>query len=306
MDVYTPIIIVVAIGLVAAVILTIASKLFFVPVDETFAKIRAELPGANCGACGYAGCDDYANALAEDNTVSCSMCPVGGPDLVVALAAALGVEAGSAEKEVAVVLCNGNNDNTRKLMEYEGINTCKAAKQLFGGMNACKYGCLGLGDCVVSCEFDSIDIFNGVARVNRNTCVACTACVKACPQNIITMVPEKSKVVVKCSSLDKGAVTIKACDVGCIGCGKCVKVCNFDAITIENALAVIDPIKCTNCGLCVQECPTGAINSFKPLKYRAPKKAVPKKTPEEIAELKAKIEALKKAKAEAAAKKEES
>lgn len=293
MDVFTPVIIVVAIGLVAAVILTIASKVFFVPVDETFAKLRAELPGANCGACGYAGCDDYANALAEDNTVSCSKCPVGGEALPGKLAEVLGVEAGSASKEVAVVLCNGNKDVVKTIMDYEGIETCTAAKQLFGGMNACKYGCLGLGDCVTACDFDSIDVFNGVARVNRNTCVGCKACVTACPQNIITMVPEKNKVVIKCSSLDKGAVTRKACEVGCIGCGKCVKVCNFDAITMENNLAKIDPIKCRNCGLCVPECPTGAIVSFKPIKKRAPKK-----TPEELAELKAKAEAAKKAKEE--------
>jgi ferredoxin len=209
---------------------------------------------------------------------------------------------------IAVLRCFGSKENAPQKIKYEGAATCAFAHGLYSGESGCPYGCLGLGDCVVSCDFDALymDEKTGLPVVDADKCVACGACVKACPQNIITMVPEKSKVVVKCSSLDKGAVTIKACDVGCIGCGKCVKVCNFDAITIENVLAVIDPIKCKNCGLCVQECPTGAINSFKPIKYRQPKKAVPKKTPEEIAELKAKIEAVKKAKAEGAANKEES
>ena len=126
----TPILIVVAIGLVCAAILTIASKVFFVPVDETFANLRAELPGANCGACGYNGCDDYANALAEDHSLSCSLCPVGGADVAAKLAEVLGVEAGSADKEVAVVMCNGHKDAAKTIMEYQGVDV-KTGARLF-------------------------------------------------------------------------------------------------------------------------------------------------------------------------------
>ena len=143
----TPILIVVAMGFVAAAILTIASKVFFVPVDETFALLRAELPGANCGACGYAGCDDYANALTEDHSLSCSKCPVGGAEVADKLAAVLGVESGSADKQVAMVMCNGTKEAAKTIMEYDGIKTCAAAKQFFGGLSACPYGCIGLGDC---------------------------------------------------------------------------------------------------------------------------------------------------------------
>lgn len=283
-----PVIIVVAIGLVCAAILTIASKVFFVPVDETFAKLRAELPGANCGACGFNGCDDYANALAEDHSLSCSLCPVGGADCAAKLAEVLGVEAGSADKQVAVVRCNGTSGAVKSLMEYAGVKTCTAAKQFYGGINACSYGCIGFGDCVAKCDFNAIQICDGVAVVNRDECVACGACAKVCPNHVIALQSAKNMVVVQCSSHDKGAVARKACDNACIGCMKCAKTCKFEAITVENNLATIDPEKCKNCGLCAKECPTGAINNM-----RVKKKPDPAQQ--------AKIEAAKKAAAEKAA-----
>lgn len=268
----TPVLLVVAIGLVCAVILTIASKVFFVPVDETFALLREELPGANCGACGYAGCDDYANALTEDHSLSCSKCPVGGPDVAAKLAAVLGVEAGAAEKEVAVVRCNGTNEAAQKLMDYKGVQTCEAAKQFYGGVMACPYGCMGLGDCTRVCDYDAIQICDGVAVVNRDNCVGCGLCEKACPNSVIKVQPAKNLVVVQCKSEAKGAAVMKACKNGCIGCGKCAKACKFEAITVENNLASIDPEKCKNCGLCAKECPTGAINNMR-VKKAAPAKA---------------------------------
>ncbi len=259
MSIATPVILVVALGFVFAVILTIASKIFYVPVDETVTKLRDELPGANCGGCGYAGCDDYANALAADPSIGTTRCPVGGPDVAAKLAAVLGVEAGEIEPQVAVVMCNGNADAAKTIMEYEGPQTCSAAKQLFGGLSTCPFGCLGLGDCVAACQYDAIQVCNGVAVVNRDLCKACGACAKACPNHLIRMAPAKNKVVVQCHSKDKGAATRKNCANGCIGCRKCEKVCKFEAITVEDNLASIDPEKCKNCGLCAKECPTGAI-----------------------------------------------
>ena len=118
----TPVLLVVALGFVFAVILTIASKVFYVPVDETVIKLREALPGANCGGCGYAGCDDYASALAENpEGVGPNKCPVGGADCAAALAAILGMEAGSAEPQVATVMCNGNKEAAKSIMEYQGI-----------------------------------------------------------------------------------------------------------------------------------------------------------------------------------------
>lgn len=260
----TPVLLVVAMGFVFAVILTIAAKVFFVPVDETVIKLREQLPGANCGGCGFAGCDDYASALAADpEGVGANKCPVGGADCAAALAAILGMEAGSAEPQVATVMCNGNAQAVKSLLEYQGLTTCSAASTLYGGMNQCKYGCLGLGDCTRACNFDAIKICDGVAVVARDLCTGCGACASACPKHVIRIAPAKNKVVVQCHSEDKGAVTRKACSNGCIACGKCTKVCKFEAITVENNHAYIDPEKCKNCGLCAKECPTGAINNMR-------------------------------------------
>lgn len=294
-SVYTPVVLVVVIGLVAAVILTIASKVFYVPVDERVTAVRDVLPGANCGGCGFAGCDDYAGALISDPELGCNKCTVGGAGTAQQIAEILGKSAGDVEKDVAVVMCRGNKEASKQILEWQGMQSCKGAKTFFDGMSACSHGCMGLGDCVKVCEFESIGVVDGVAVVNRDTCMACGQCIKECPQHIIKMVPFKNQVHVLCQSTDKGAVTRKNCSNGCIGCGKCVKVCKFDAITVENNLATIDVTKCKSCGMCVQECPTGAINSFKPVKKRPPKKS-----PEEIAALKAKAEAAKAAKAKAA------
>jgi len=260
-----PVLLVVAVGLVCAIMLTIASKVFFVPVDETVAALREVLPGANCGGCGFAGCDDYANSLAADHELPCNKCPVGGPSVAAKLAEILGVDAGSAEKQVAVVQCNGSNEAAKSLLTYEGPTSCKAATQLFGGLKQCSFGCLGLGDCVTACEFDAIRVVDGVAKVDRNACVACGACAKACPKGLIRIAPESNQVVCFCHNTAGGADTRKACSVGCIGCKQCEKTCKFDAVHVENNLAYIDPEKCKNCGMCAKVCPTGAIINLKQL-----------------------------------------
>ena len=260
-----PVILVVAVGLVCAIMLTIASKVFFVPVDETAAALREVLPGANCGGCGFAGCDDYANTLAADHETPCNKCPVGGPSVAAKLAEILGVSAGSAEKQVAIVMCNGSNEMSKNLLDYEGPTSCKAATQLFGGVKQCPFGCQGLGDCVAACEFGAIKVVDGVARVDRNACVACGACAKACPKNLIRIGPESNQNVVFCNNTAGGAEVRKYCSVGCIGCKMCEKTCKFEAVTVENNKAYIDPEKCKNCGMCSKVCPTGAIINLKQL-----------------------------------------
>ncbi len=279
MSIGIAIILVVAVGLVCAIMLTIASKVFFVPVDETAAALREVLPGANCGGCGFAGCDDYANTMAADRSTPCNKCPVGGASVAAKLAEILGVSAGDAEKQVAVVMCNGSCDNAKTLLEYKGPQTCKAASQLFGGLKQCKFGCLGLGDCVKACNYDAIRVINGVAKVDRNACVACGMCAKACPKGLIRIAPEKNQVVVFCHNTDKGADARKACSVGCIGCMKCEKTCKFDAVHVENNLASIDPEKCKNCGMCAKECPTGAIINLRALAKEKEKRAAAKEAP---------------------------
>lgn len=268
-----PAIIVAVVGLIFGVILTIASKLMYVPVDEKVAAIRDVLPGANCGGCGFAGCDDYAGAFGEDPNLSPSLCPVGGAELAAQIAGILGVEAGEVEEKAAMVMCQGNFGVTKQIMEADRIYTCRTAQAFYGGNWACPHGCLGMGDCQRACNYDAIRIVNGVAVIDREKCIGCGACTKECPNSLIKMVPKKAQVHVACSSVDKGAVTRKLCENGCIGCMKCQKACKFEAIVVENNLARIDADKCKNCGLCAKECPTGAI-----VNYRK-KKAAPKAAP---------------------------
>lgn len=262
MNLLIPVAIVVAVGLIAGIILTIASKVMYVPVDQLVIDIREELPGANCGACGFNGCDDYAAALADDvddHDVSTAACPVGGAALAAKLAELMGVEAESADPKVAMVMCHGHEGVAKKIMELDRISTCKAASQLYGGEWACRYGCLGYGDCANVCDYDAICIKDGVAFIDREKCVGCGKCAKICPKHIIEIQSKKNLVYVGCMSSSKGAQTRKQCSVGCIGCMKCQKACKFDAIVVENNLAKVDFEKCKNCGLCAKECPTNAI-----------------------------------------------
>ena len=186
-EILIPVGLVFAVGLIASIILAYASQVFYIQEDETYLKLRAELPGANCGGCGYAGCDDYAHALTDDpDGIPCTKCAVGGPACAEKLAAILGKSADGMEKEVAYVMCNGTTNNAKKLYEYADIKTCKAAKQLFGGSKACPNGCLGLGDCEAACEFDAIHVIKGVAVVDRSKCTSCSACVKTCPNKLIS------------------------------------------------------------------------------------------------------------------------
>ena len=296
-NVMTPVLIVAVIGLACAALLVVASKVFHVEVDERVTQVRECLAGANCGGCGFAGCDDYANALVADESCPCNACAPAGAEAAQKIAEILGRDAGSSEPMVAQVMCNGVCGKSKTILEWQGMSSCKGAKGWFSTPNACMYGCIGLGDCVKACAFDAIGIIDGVARVNRNNCVACGSCAAVCPQSVVKLVPVKSQVHVLCSSTDKGAVARKNCDNACIGCGKCTKVCNFGAITVEDNKASIDYSKCKSCGLCAAECPTGAINSFRPIK--AKKKEAPKFTPEQIEEMK-KAAAAKKAAAEAA------
>ncbi len=251
--------IVAAIGLLCAVMLVIASKIFAVKVNPKTEQIRGCLPGANCGACGYAGCDGYAKALAEEIEKDTTLCTPGAAKVAADVANVLGVAPADVTRKVAVVHCNGTCENTGKKAEYRGPQSCSAAKLIYGGDGKCIYGCLGLGDCVSVCEYDAIHIVDGIARVDINACTACGRCVKKCPNTLIEIVPVDKPVAVKCSNMDKGVVARKNCNVACIACMKCEKVCPTDAIKVENNLSHIDYSKCIACGACAEACPTDAI-----------------------------------------------
>ena len=259
MTILTATILVGAIGLVCALLLVVASHYMAVKVNETEVAVRACLPGANCGACGYSGCDGYAAALAADPTLPANLCRPGGAEATEKISAVLGVDAAQAEPYVAFVRCSGDCNARGSIINYEGVRTCSAAKLLFGGASACTFGCLGYGSCEEVCPADAICIENGIAHIDPRRCVGCGLCAKTCPNNVITLLPVKKQAVVSCSSQLKGPKVRASCTNGCIACTKCVRGCTSQAITIENNLARVDPAACTACGECVSGCPTGAV-----------------------------------------------
>ncbi len=263
MDILIAVAFLTLIGFLCAIMLVIASIILSVPVNAKTEEIRGCLPGANCGACGYAGCDGYAAALAEGNETNTALCTPGAAKVAADVAEILGVAAAEVTRKVAVVHCNGTCDNTATNADYMGSKSCAAAKLIYGGGGKCVYGCLGFGDCVTACEYDAIHVVDGVAKVDINSCTACGLCAKKCPNSLISIIPADKPVAVKCSNTDKGATARKNCTAACIGCMKCEKVCQSDAIKVENNLARIDYSKCTACGACAEACPTGAIKAKK-------------------------------------------
>lgn len=261
-EILTAVIPVVIIGLICAVVLVAASKFMGIKENEKIPQIRECLPGANCGACGFAGCDGYAKALAEDSKTATNLCVPGGDSVSRQLSEILGVEFEDVIEQVAFVRCSGDCTATEDRVEYIGISNCAAAKQIFGSKGQCSFGCLGLGDCAKVCPNDAVCIEDGIARIKANNCVGCGLCVKACPNNVIVLTPDVQRAVTACSSKDKGGVTRKSCKNGCIGCKKCEKVCPLGAVKIVDNLAFIDSSKCSECpdfGVCARECTTGCI-----------------------------------------------
>lgn len=249
-------------GLVFGLGLGFASKKFAVETDPLVPLVRDALPGANCGGCGYAGCDAFAKAVVE-GIVQVNGCPVGGAATAQTIGQIMGITVDESAQTVAYVKCNGTCSSAKEKYIYEGITDCRDAAMIPGaGSKSCSYGCLGLGTCERSCPFGAIDIVDGVAVINEEKCTSCGNCVAACPKNIIEIIPLESKVRVSCNSIDKGKDVKSSCGVGCIGCRMCTKVCPTNAITIENNLAHIDYSLCTQCNACVEKCPTKAIQNL--------------------------------------------
>ena len=258
-EILIPVLLVAGIGLVAGLGLAVASIVMAVPKDEKAEEILAVLPGANCGACGFSGCSGYAAALAKGEAKP-GLCAPGGADVAAEVSKILGVEGAAVERQVAVVHCMGSYDYTSDKMEYQGIRSCAAAALLAGGVTSCRFGCMGMGDCASACQYGAIEVCNGVARIDPERCKGCSMCIKACPKQLISFVPYKPQAVVRCSSCDKGAETMKVCKIGCIGCKKCERICESDAIHVVDFHAVVDPEKCTACGKCGEACPRHCIS----------------------------------------------
>ncbi|SHK44450.1 electron transport complex, RnfABCDGE type, B subunit [Hathewaya proteolytica DSM 3090] len=281
MEILCPVLVMAALGLLFGLGLGFASKKFHVEVDEKVILIKECLPGANCGGCGYAGCDAFAQAVV-DGKAPANGCVVGGASVSENVANILGVEVSNAEPIKAFVKCSGSCGKAKNSGNYYGTMDCNEAAVIPGaGDKACSYGCLGLGSCVKACQFDAIHIVDGIALVDDSKCTGCGACTKACPKGLIELKPVSAVIRVQCNSKDKLKEVKDVCSVGCIGCGVCSKLCPTGAITMENNLPVVDKTKCTLCMTCVNKCPVKVIKPFglkTETKISEEKKSEPEKT----------------------------
>ena len=258
MDYLIPILLFVGLGLLAGVLLTVFSRVFAVEQDERAVQVREALPGANCGACGYAGCDAYAEAVAKGARTNA--CIPGGDAVSRKLSAIMGTAYADVVEQAAAVRCNGSCGVAQTKYEYAGEMSCAACARLYGGQGSCPSGCIGLGDCVKVCPFGAIAVRDGVAVVDRAKCTGCGLCAAACPKGIIEVFDATQKVEVLCSGVLGAKATMAACKAGCIGCKKCERACPSGAIRVEANHAVIDHEKCTGCGVCADGCPTHCIH----------------------------------------------
>ena len=263
MEILIPTLVLVAIAIVCALILTLSSVFFGVKEDERVAAVRDCLPGANCGACGFSGCDGYAKALGEGATDNPSLCIPGSDGVAKQVAEIMGLAAGDVVERVAYVACNGSCKPSERQYIYDGPKSCAAANINYSGDRDCTFACLGYGDCVRVCPRNAITINaeKCIADIDPTKCIGCGLCVKECPNGIINLINDTSKVTVKCSSHDKGAQVRKVCSNGCIGCAKCEKSCPEGAIKVVDNLATIDYSKCTGCGTCHDVCPVKCIHA---------------------------------------------
>lgn len=247
-----------ALGLIFGCVLTFAAKKFHVEVDERIEQVRACLGGANCGACGYAGCDAFAAAVVEGKA-PVNGCAPAGEKGVREISRIMDQEAPTGEKMVARVLCQGESGVAMDRYVYDGYKSCAVAAGLAGGPKDCRFACIGLGDCQDKCAFDAISMKNGIACIDPEKCTACGACIKACPRQVISLMPLSQRVIVRCRNSDTARAARAVCMDACIGCGRCRKECQYGAIALENGYAHIDPEKCTRCGACAGVCPCGCI-----------------------------------------------
>ncbi|MDR0291036.1 MAG: RnfABCDGE type electron transport complex subunit B [Treponema sp.] len=232
---------------------------FAVPRDPLVDNIMTALPGGNCGACGFPGCEQYALALAAGNA-GVADCTIGGPSVVEKLSAITGKSGEAAQPVVAVLACRGSYLHAPPKGTYTGLKTCRGAKLATGSTKLCAWGCLGFGDCISVCKFGAIrmDAEKGLPVIDYAKCTGCRICMTECPQGAFAAVSKDQKgAIILCSNRNPNRQgVIKTCKIACIKCGQCVKQCPKQCIDLSTHVPVVDLSKCDSCGTCVAKCPT--------------------------------------------------
>lgn len=255
------------IGLFFGIGLALAAHKFHVKGNPKVEEVLEVLAGAQCGGCGYPGCEGYAEAVVNDPEVPPNLCFPGKEHVAKLVAQITGKTVEAMENIVAAVRCSRIDGEVAKRFEYIGINTCAAAKQAFQGQYQCSHACLGFGDCARSCPFGAIKMIDDFPEVDEELCVGCGTCVKTCPKGVIELIPYKARVWVPCHSKDPGKLVREVCNVGCISCKMCVKVCPAKAVSMEDNIVKIDHKACMEYGpacneVCVEKCPRKIVRYF--------------------------------------------
>jgi Na+-translocating ferredoxin:NAD+ oxidoreductase subunit B len=230
-------------GAFCGVALAVAAKKFAVQVDPKIEAVRACLPGANCGACGFAGCEGYAEAVVNDASCPPNKCAPGKQDVAEKVSAITGKSAGAASSIISVLRCSRNEGGVKKKHQYVGFDTCQGAAIAFGGPYECNFACIGFGDCEVACPFHAIHMKDGMPVIDPEACTGCGVCVKTCPKQVLQMQPKDAPVYVPCSTRDTGKAVSSVCDVGCVHCGACTRKAK-DVVNMVNDRIEIDYEKC--------------------------------------------------------------
>lgn len=252
------------IAFILGVLLGLFKKIFHVKVDPKVTEVREALSGANCGGCGFAGCDAFAKAVVESGAPT-SGCVAGGAGCAAVIAKIMGAAAEATKPKVAIVACQGTTDCAKDKGQYSGVRTCRGAQLVCNGTKVCAFGCIGFGDCVAACPFGALSMgSDGIPKVDYNKCVGCAKCVAACPKKLITLHEKDTKgAIALCSSHSEEKAQIrKDCSRGCFKCGLCVKKCPQGCIDLSSGIPTIDYSKCNNCGTCVAACPDKVLKLF--------------------------------------------
>ncbi|GAB7081340.1 RnfABCDGE type electron transport complex subunit B [Megalodesulfovibrio paquesii] len=273
-------------GFVAAGILAVASRVLYVEEDPRIEVVVEALPGANCGGCGFAGCESYAVAALNDPMIPPNLCCAGGPDVSVRVAELTGKAMGDAEPKVAFRRCMKDEGKVATRFAYQGATSCAAANLVLGGPDACAFSCLGFGDCVRACPFDAMWLENGLVRISPDKCTSCGTCIRTCPNNILELIPRRARVMVFCSTKDKGKAVKDVCEAGCVNCGACIKKCPAKCISNAGGRIAIDHTACLAYGpdcdeACVKACPRNILRCLSPEGMAPAPHKEPARIPEE-------------------------